>query len=627
MPTAAEAVPGLLHVSLFLFFAGLADSAMNINTTIGLSTTVPIGICGLLYIFTTLAPVIYPQSPYQTSFSGLIWYAIQKFRGRSFTDLDGLRKSISTNMAQGQMQLSMEKTKERSGRDKRAFLWLLDNLTENAEIEAFVMSTPGSSEVWTDLSKADVIPVVVQPPLRLRMIRNVLGSGLIPRQFRTSTASRFSTIATALRRALHSAYSHRDRSITITPTDEKNPFRMSCWRIGHFFDTCKNRADFRDDGLWRMRARACVEVMASLVFNADAEVGWFGDTLQVLGDIGGFEEIHNLSLAKRDQVFVVQWTCFSIMAIRPTLGRFIPKRQTSNGFRISDYTDQVKKAREIDETLEQRWDKTQRRNKTEWRVTPEGPLSSEWLLSSEISFLAKEFEKRRAVINFDDVNLRLNEVEQRITRQLPSVHFDFPDSNPSLRQTLQLFCDPPKLRFISCRWSLEKLLDYLRRIEGYRDSSEYERVTKEVFWPKHLLQRMLWSREDLGEGRGLGFAVELFLLSLRQLLSTYLSHKSFAAPYIITFKAITADRRHKYPPGTQQILLDVVASDQGFLRTFDYPDYITDEVWELLGDILEGQRGSHIDGAEDRLTNIHHEVGGRYGDKALAVISRLRASH
>ncbi|KAF8486852.1 hypothetical protein DFH94DRAFT_621036, partial [Russula ochroleuca] len=54
MPIAAEAVPGLLHVSLFLFFVGLGDSTLNINTTIGLTTTIPIGLCGLLYIFITL---------------------------------------------------------------------------------------------------------------------------------------------------------------------------------------------------------------------------------------------------------------------------------------------------------------------------------------------------------------------------------------------------------------------------------------------------------------------------------------------------------------------------------------------------------------------------------------------
>ena len=152
MPIAAEAVPGLLHVSLFLFFAGLADSTLNINTAIGLSTTVPIGICGLLYIFTTFVPVIHPQSPYQTSFSSVIWYAIQRLRGRRFKDRDGDTKSVSTNMAQGQMQLSMEVTKERGGRDKRAVLWLLDNLTEDAEIESFVMLASRSLEVWTESS-------------------------------------------------------------------------------------------------------------------------------------------------------------------------------------------------------------------------------------------------------------------------------------------------------------------------------------------------------------------------------------------------------------------------------------------------------------------------------------------
>src|ERR1700761_1637362 len=49
MPTAAEAVPGLLHVSLFLFFVGLGDSTLNINTTVGLTTAIPYAICGLVY--------------------------------------------------------------------------------------------------------------------------------------------------------------------------------------------------------------------------------------------------------------------------------------------------------------------------------------------------------------------------------------------------------------------------------------------------------------------------------------------------------------------------------------------------------------------------------------------------
>ncbi|KAF8489971.1 hypothetical protein F5888DRAFT_1621438, partial [Russula emetica] len=56
LPRVAEAVPGLLHLSLFLFFVGLGDSLLNINTTVGLTTIAPIGYSGLLYIFTILAP-------------------------------------------------------------------------------------------------------------------------------------------------------------------------------------------------------------------------------------------------------------------------------------------------------------------------------------------------------------------------------------------------------------------------------------------------------------------------------------------------------------------------------------------------------------------------------------------
>src|ERR1700730_12053598 len=162
MPVVAEAVPALLHVSLFLFFVGLCDFVLNINTVVGLSTTVPIAITGLLYIFTTFAPVIYPQSPYQNSFSGLIWFMIQKSGGRQFKDRDlsGESKSVNSNMAQGQMQLAMEETDGRKGRDERAVRWLVSNMTEDAEMESFVMAIPGSfngewgEEVWKNVSNA-----------------------------------------------------------------------------------------------------------------------------------------------------------------------------------------------------------------------------------------------------------------------------------------------------------------------------------------------------------------------------------------------------------------------------------------------------------------------------------------
>ena len=664
MPIAAEAVPGLLHVSLFLFFAGLADTTLNINTTIGLSTTIPIGICGLLYIFVTLAPVIYPQSPYQTSFSGAIWYAVQKFRGRRFKDRDRKVKSVSTNMAQGQMQLSMEGTMDREGRDKRAILWLMDNLTEDNEIATFVTSMPGSLEAWTKASNKEVKASVSESSWT---IRDVLDRTLkticdvlfrmicdvpvyvitciifalpyafysiyricklihmiphyfrieiqricsfIRRQFRTRTASPSSTETT---KAIVPQSASR-RSLVATSDNERNTTHEFCWRIGHFFDTCKNRAVFASDEVWRMRYRSCLEVMASLVSFADVEVGWFGDTLQALGDIGSFEGTCKLSLSGKDEAFVVHWTCLSIIAIRTTLNTnsfMWPKLDVSRFL----YGNRVREPPAFDGTLEHQWDNVHNRD-----------------LSSNILF-ATEKQEVNNIINSNIIEF--DKVGQRIAHELPGVNFDFPDSEHFLQQTLKLFRDPAKLGFMSCRQPL-KFFEYLKRLDAYRDNSpnpEYERdqAIEKLFWPKHLLQRILWCIDDLCSG-GLGFSVELFLLSLRQLLSTYPSQESYSALYIGTFKVITSDRRrYTESIGTLSLLLDAVASDQGFLRTFNYPDYITDEVWELLGDMLEVQGNYYmkpytIDNAVQQLTDLKREAGGKYSARVEALISRLRAS-
>ena len=74
IPVLAEVVPGLVHISLLLFFAWLADFLLNIYTTVGRSTLFAIAICPTLYIIITVAPVIDPQSSYRTPYSSLVWY-------------------------------------------------------------------------------------------------------------------------------------------------------------------------------------------------------------------------------------------------------------------------------------------------------------------------------------------------------------------------------------------------------------------------------------------------------------------------------------------------------------------------------------------------------------------------
>jgi hypothetical protein len=304
------------------------------------------------------------------------------------------------------------------------------------------------------------------------------------------------------------------------------------------------------------------------------------------------------------------------MALRPTL-----KTPKLLFFQSNEYSAQDVKAREADAILEHRWG-----------IDRESGLSSK--ISSAAGIIQEVEDGIRRIIRLSTVpDEAIYKVTQRIAHQLPGLDFNLLDLEPSVRQTLDLFRDPAKLRFICCRQPLNNFIDYLKRIDSYQDdspNSEYEKqFIDEVIWPKHLLQRRLWCFDDLFEG-GLGFAVELFLLSLRHVLSTCPSQEPYSALYISTFRTITSDRR-RYGgwafDATQNILLDVVGSDQGFLRTFNYPDYITDEVWALLGDMLEGRTGHHIDIAVQKLTDLQREVGGKYGAKAEAVISRIRRSH
>jgi hypothetical protein len=85
------------------------------------------------------------------------------------------------------------------------------------------------------------------------------------------------------------------------------------------FVTCKNHGHSDKDELWQKRTRACVESTALLVYHENAKFAWFGDIEELLGDIGVSEMTRKSSLAGRDQLFVMRWTCLSLVAIRQNL--------------------------------------------------------------------------------------------------------------------------------------------------------------------------------------------------------------------------------------------------------------------------------------------------------------------
>jgi len=338
MPMVAEAVPGLLNISLILFFAGLGDSLQNINKKVAASTIVPIGASSFLYIFMILAPIIYPQSPLQNSVSGIFWYLFQTLGGRRFRDggSDGRMKSMSTNMAQGRRQHAMEETEARKGRDVWAIRWLIANLMDDAEkMEKFLLAIPGSfdtdwgTEVWKGVGKDDESEDQSQDGPDARPHRDTTAH---QPSSSWSTRSVLRPIIHLVRKpALHHPPTHattrsplphppniHPHSTTVHLRGENVVYELST-RVARSVEICKNRNLFSDEDLWRKRTRTCIEATASLVCCANAKLAWFGGVSKLLGEIGGFEKMRELSWAGTDELFVMRWTCLSLVAIRQIL--------------------------------------------------------------------------------------------------------------------------------------------------------------------------------------------------------------------------------------------------------------------------------------------------------------------
>ena len=161
LPWAVEALPTLLHLSLFLFFAGLAVFLWNVNLTIFKLVLSWIGLCTALYGCITFIPVFCHDSPYHTPLSLPLWHFVTGIRFLTFRALKTityylecfiyqtnrfrfLAEGSARSLVQG-MRKSAEETAFNSPPeiDTRAFMRTLDYLDEDHELERFFTGLPG----------------------------------------------------------------------------------------------------------------------------------------------------------------------------------------------------------------------------------------------------------------------------------------------------------------------------------------------------------------------------------------------------------------------------------------------------------------------------------------------------
>ena len=183
VPWAVESLPALIHLSLFLFFAGLLVYLFDINHTVFTAVSCWVALLSIVYGCITLMPIFRYDSPYYAPLSSAVWllytsmlYAVLKLRLRFFSRerfhrKHELKKSYRHRIFGGVEGAAEEAASELSSEiDVRVLEQTVDALAEDDALEEFYESIPGfyKSDVVKDLRQC--LPRQVQSKILGTMV-------------------------------------------------------------------------------------------------------------------------------------------------------------------------------------------------------------------------------------------------------------------------------------------------------------------------------------------------------------------------------------------------------------------------------------------------------------------------
>ena len=201
LPRAVDTLPLLLHLSLFLFFAGALVFLFHINHTVFGFVASWIGLCVTVYLGVTFMPMFRHDSPYYTPLSSLSWCLVTGFLSVLFRVLRWitsfscfgyatwqrfreLNERYHSWLLHGQGKAAEETAQEVSPViGGRALAWTLESLDEDHELERFFAGIPSfcSSTVVDDPLGSYIKPNADKLSEALfGLLHRTLSSNLIP---------------------------------------------------------------------------------------------------------------------------------------------------------------------------------------------------------------------------------------------------------------------------------------------------------------------------------------------------------------------------------------------------------------------------------------------------------------
>lgn len=196
---AVEALPALVHLSLFIFFAGLLVFLFHINHSVFGAVVCWVALSSAAYACITLMPIFSHDSPYSAPLSSTVWFlyaaipyslfrllefvAYKCTRYSSWFRFRALRRRYHDWVLGGFEKAAEEIASKRSPElDSRILEWTVEALSEDEELEKFFESIPGfyASDVVKDLQGR--LPQEVQKKIEAvssSFLKHTLSSGSV----------------------------------------------------------------------------------------------------------------------------------------------------------------------------------------------------------------------------------------------------------------------------------------------------------------------------------------------------------------------------------------------------------------------------------------------------------------
>jgi hypothetical protein len=200
MTRVVKAMPILLHISIFLFLAGLVDFLWMTNSAVGNWICALTSVFFTAYLALTVLPNVYLNCPYSTPLSELSWLLSQHLLLCALRIIRGLSPSYRTgNLARWtqwgkavqtkieerqkwlkdglQKSIMLNAIDASSTMDEDALAWTLTVLDDDREFEDFVARVPGffDSDFFKDAPKV-MFSLMNDPPSSTGQFDPILGS-------------------------------------------------------------------------------------------------------------------------------------------------------------------------------------------------------------------------------------------------------------------------------------------------------------------------------------------------------------------------------------------------------------------------------------------------------------------